>query len=108
MASESPLHRLSEARRLCLQDSSLYTKIVPGILPLIGTNADLELRRWGADFIAETLASPILPVQDKQWLSLQLLALLRDYLEVPAQDDDVVMSTLGAAATVYPIVFKYT
>lgn len=107
MAAESPMSRLLEARRLCLLNAENYIKLIPTIRPIIAANTSLELRRWGADFIAETLASPVLSADDKETLSLQLLPLLKDYLELPAQDDAVVMSTLGAAASAYPIVFKY-
>lgn len=101
------MRKLVEARKLCLLNPENYVKLIPTILPIIPANTPLELRRWGADFIAETLASPVLPAEDKQALSLQLLPLLKDYLEVPSQDDDVVMSILSAAASVYPIIFKY-
>lgn len=81
--------------------------IIPNILPLIGNNVALEQRRWGADFVAETLAAPLLSPDDKRTLSLQLLPLLKEYLEFDSQDDAVVMSALGGAASVYPIIFKY-
>lgn len=98
---------LVEARHLCLQDVSNYIQIIPNILPLIGNNVALEQRRWGADFVAETLAAPMLSSDDKRTLSLQLLPLLKEYLEFPSQDDAVVMSALGAAASAYPIIFKH-
>jgi symplekin len=107
MAAESPMRKLVEARKLCLLNADNYIPLIPTILPIIAANTSLELRRWGADFIAETLASPMLSDEDKRTLTLQLLPLLKDYLEFPSQDDAVVMSTLSAAASAYPIIFKY-
>jgi len=106
-ASPSPLQGLAQARGLALENPALYTKILPGILPFIGSTSALDLRRWGTDFLAETFASPVLPQDDKQTLSLQVLPLLKEHLDAPEQDLAVVKSAVQASASVYPLVFRY-
>ncbi|KAL8944979.1 MAG: hypothetical protein Q9211_000412 [Gyalolechia sp. 1 TL-2023] len=101
------LKRLDTARHLVLADSALYPQIVQGILPIVGANARLELRRWGADFLAETFASPVLALQEKERLGKEVLQTLRELLEHPGQDDNVVKSVIQAAASIYALVFRH-
>ena len=107
IASET-LSQLESARALALSDAAYYNQIVPGVLPIIGAgaNATLELRRWGADFLAETFASPTLGSEDKQRLSLQVLETLSENLET-VDDTGVVKSVVQAAASIYPFVFRH-
>ena len=102
------LDQLSHARNLCLADPALYIKIVPGCMPLINAHTHLELRRWGANFLAETFALPVLSSEDKQNLVPDVLPVLKEYLDTPGQDFDVVKSVIQAAASIYPLVFRYT
>jgi len=106
-ASET-IVQLESARKLALGDAAYYPQIVPGVLPIIGPNAQLELRRWGADFLAETFAAPGLPAEEKQRLSLMILQTLKNYLEMPQQDAAVIRSVVQVATSIYPFVFKYT
>ena len=101
------MSQLDAARNLVLGDSAFYPQIVQGILPIIGANARLELRRWGADFLAETFASPSLPAQQKEKLSMQVLQTLRELLDTPNEDTAVVKSVVQAAACLYPLVFRH-
>ncbi|KAL8920172.1 MAG: hypothetical protein Q9208_006418 [Pyrenodesmia sp. 3 TL-2023] len=101
------LVQLDAARQLVLADSALYPQIVQGILPIVGANAVLELRRWGAEFLAETFASPVLGLQEKERLSIGVLQTLRELLEQPAQDNSVMKSVIQAAASIYALVFRY-
>lgn len=101
------LIQLDTARKLVLGDSAYYPQIVQGILPIIGANSRLELRRWGADFLAETFASPTLAQEPKNTLSLLILDTLNAMLENPQQDTDVLKSVIQAAASVYPLVFRH-
>lgn len=102
------IEQLNKARLLCLGDPSYYSKVVPGVLPIVGVQAALELRQWGADFLAEVFASPVVPTEDKQAMALQALQLLKGYLDAPAQDFAVVRSTIQALCSVYPLIFRYT
>lgn len=101
------LIQLDAARQLVLADSALYPQIVRGILPIVGANARLELRRWGADFLAETFASPVLALQEKERLGKEVLQILRELLDNPGQDDNVVKSVIQAAASIYGLIFRH-
>ena len=101
------LTQLEKARQIVLGNSTLYSQIVQGILPIVGANSRVELRRWGADFLAETFASPLLGTQQKEDLSIVVLQTLRELLELPGQDNNVIKSVVQAAASVYSLVFHY-
>ncbi|KAL8912559.1 MAG: hypothetical protein Q9172_007484 [Xanthocarpia lactea] len=101
------LSQLDAARQLVLADAGLYPQIVQGILPIVGANARLELRRWGADFLAETFASPLLAPQEKERLSIVVLQTLRELLENQSEDNNVIKSVIQAAASIYALVFRY-
>ncbi|RMY79167.1 hypothetical protein D0864_09139 [Hortaea werneckii] len=111
--SSSIIFQLDQARNIVLTTPSVYPQVVPGVLGVIGGNAALELRRWGADFLAETFASPVLPAEEKQKLSLPALDTLRAYLnrkEERGEEEDgqVIKSTVQCAASLYPLVFRHT
>lgn len=99
--------QLDSARGLVLADPVLYPQIVNGILPIVGASARLELRRWGADFLAETFASPVLASPQKEGLALDVLQMLKDLLEIPGEDTGVLKSVIQAAASIYGLVFRY-
>lgn len=99
--------QLNAARNLVLGDAAFYPQIVIGILPLIGANSRLELRRWGADFLAETFASPALATSQKEQLAANVLQTVRDILEVPESDVAVLKSVVQTAASIYPLVFRH-
>ncbi|KAF2467504.1 uncharacterized protein BDR25DRAFT_234411 [Lindgomyces ingoldianus] len=107
-SSTQALGQLESARSLALGDGRYYPTIIPGVLPIIGpnTNAALETRRWGADFLAETFASPTWPSDAKETCSLTVLPTLRAYLE-GENDAGVVKSAVQAAATIYPLVYRH-
>ena len=100
------LSQLEAARKLALGDPQVYSQVVPGVLPLIGTAAALEVRRWGAEFIAECFASASLPNTQKEGLVADVLPTLRAYLDNPSEDQAVLRSAVQAAASLYPLVFK--
>ncbi|MCJ1378400.1 hypothetical protein MMC17_001498 [Xylographa soralifera] len=99
--------KLEAARHLVLSDSAHYAAIVPGILPIIGAQSHLEIRRWGADFLAEAFASPALSLQGKESLSVQVLQTLKELLELPNEDTGVLKSVIQAAASIYGLIFRY-
>jgi symplekin len=110
------LTQLEAARHLALSDATHYAMIVPGILPIVGAQAHLDIRRWGADFLTEAFASPALTFQAKEGLSIQpggeqnkglLLRTLRELLEFPGQDTGVLKSVIQIAASIYGLVFRY-
>lgn len=100
------ISQLSAARKLALADPAVYNQVVPGILPIIGPTAVVEVRRWGVDFLAEAFASPSLPNIQKEQLCVEVLPVLKSYLDNPGEDAAVVKSVVQAAASVYPLVFR--
>ena len=108
LSATDQIPKLEAARQLVLLDSAHYTQIVPGILPIIGAHSPLAIRRWGAGFLAETFASPALAAQAKENISLHVLPTLRELLEIPGEDVDVVKNVIQAAASIYGLVFRYT
>ncbi|CAK4032037.1 mRNA cleavage and polyadenylation specificity factor complex subunit pta1 [Lecanosticta acicola] len=107
------LKSLNSARDIVLKDHTLYTQVVPGIIQVISPAAVLELRRWGADFLAETFASQAVTAEEKQSMAAGVLDTVKGYLsrkEVLGEDEDptVVKSAVQCAASVYPFVFRHT
>lgn len=107
------LKSLSSARDIVLRDHTLYTQVVPGIIQVIAPAGLLELRRWGADFLAETFASQAVTAEEKQSMAAGVLDTLKGYLtrkEVMGEDEDpsVVKSAVQCAASVCPFVFRHT
>lgn len=98
--------QLEAARKLALGDPQVYNQVLPGILPIIGPAAQVEVRRWGAEFLAEAFASPALANAQKEQLSSEVLPTLRAMLEVPGEDHAVIKSVVQAAASLYPLVFR--
>lgn len=103
----SEITQLNAARQIVLADALLYPQIVEGILPIIGAKARLELRRWGAEFLAETFASPAISSQMKENMAVLVLQTLKDLLEVPGEDIEVVKAVIQAAASIYGLMFRY-
>lgn len=101
------IKQLNAARNLALADPQLYPQIVPGLLRIVGADAILELRRWGADFFAETFASPVLGSENKQTLSLLVLDTLKGFLDNPNEDLSVIKSAVQTSASIYPFVFRH-
>jgi symplekin len=101
------IKQLDDARRLVLSDANYYPQIIQGILPIINREARIELKRWVADFLAETFASPTVPSQQKETLSLIVLETLKSMLENPHEDSAVVKSVVQTAASIYPYVFRW-
>jgi symplekin len=107
LSVEQQIQQLDDARKLVLSDANYYPRIIQGILPIIGPSARVELRRWGADFLAETFAAPKMPAQQKETLSLIVLETIKAMIENPQEDTAVVKSIVQAAASIYPLVFRW-
>ncbi|KAJ5247018.1 Protein of unknown function DUF3453 [Penicillium chermesinum] len=107
MAQSTEVAQLNAARNLVLGDAALYPQIVNGILPIVGANAKPELRRWGADFLAETFASPVLGTAQKEQLAPGVLQAIRDILLLPETDTAVLQSLVQCVASLYPLVFRH-
>ncbi|KAK4160965.1 putative Pre-tRNA-processing protein [Cladorrhinum sp. PSN259] len=101
------LEQLQAARKLALSTPAYYERIVKGVLPIIGPTAPIELRRWGAEFLAESLATPVLARNDKESLTIAVLDTLKALLESGDDDPVVLKASIGAAASAYPIVVRW-
>ncbi|GIJ90747.1 hypothetical protein Asppvi_009709 [Aspergillus pseudoviridinutans] len=99
--------QLNAARNLVLGDAAFYPQIVNGIIPIIGAHARLELRRWGAEFLAETFASPALATAQKEQLAGKVLRTIREILELPEGDTPVLKHIVQIAASLYPLAFRH-
>ncbi|OJJ99511.1 hypothetical protein ASPACDRAFT_121005 [Aspergillus aculeatus ATCC 16872] len=99
--------QLNAARNLVLGDAAFYPQIVNGVLPIIGSRARLELRRWGAEFLAETFSSPALASTQKEQLAANVLQAQREILELPEGDPLVLKHIVQSAASLYPLVFRH-
>ncbi len=107
LSVEQQIKQLDDARKLVLSDSTHYPLIIQGILPIVATPARVELRRWVADFLAETFASPTIAASQKETMSLIVLETLKSLIENPSEDAAVVKSVVQTAASVYPLVFRW-
>ena len=101
------LEQLGAARKLVLENSTYYDRIVKGVLPIIGPTAPLPLRRWGAEFLAESLATPELAMRDKENITIAVLDTLRGLLEGAAEDPIVLKASIAAAASAYPVAMRW-
>lgn len=101
---EEQLSQLESARRLVLQDPAYWPQVFHGTLPIIA-GPIIEVRRWGADFLAQTFSTPIVDAKVKQELALPCLdTLLRLAGESEA---GILKSVVQCSASVYPIIFRH-
>jgi symplekin len=101
------IRQLNDARRLVLSDVKLYPSVIKGILPIIAPTSHLELRRWTADFLADTFATPALPSKDKESMQPFVLDTVQSILETPDEDAHVLRSMIQTAASIYPITLRW-
>lgn len=101
------IRQLDDARKLVLGDVKYYPSVVRGIIPIIGPAAPVELRRWGADFLAEAFSTPALPNGEKETMQPYVLMTLETLLESDAQDPHVLRSVIQAAASIYPLAMRW-
>lgn len=101
------IRQLEDARKLVLGNTSYYSQVLRATIPIIGPSSQVEFRRWGADFLAETFATPAIPPGQKETLSLIVLKTLQLLVEDPNQDILVLRSVIQTAASIYPLAFRW-
>lgn len=101
------LRQLNDARKLVLSDVSYYPNVVRGVLPIIGPNAAVELRRWGAEFLAEAFATPALANSEKETMQPYVLTTLESLIQNEREDPQVLRSVIQTAASIYPLSMRW-
>ncbi|TWU77130.1 hypothetical protein ED733_008332 [Metarhizium rileyi] len=101
------IRQLNDARKLVLGDVKYYPNVVRGLLPIIGPNAHIELRRWGAEFLAEAFSTPALPNGEKETMQLYVLATVESLLQNEREDPQVLRSVIQTAASIYPLALRW-
>ncbi|TQS31347.1 hypothetical protein Golomagni_08375 [Golovinomyces magnicellulatus] len=101
------IRQLNDARKLVLSDVKCYPSVVRGLMPSIGPTAPLELRRWGADFLAEAFATPALPNSEKETMQPYVLTTLESLIENTDQDAQVLRSAIQTASSIYPLALRW-
>lgn len=104
---QDQIRQLDDARKLVLGDVNYYPSVVKGILPIIGPNSAVDLRRWGADFLAEAFATPSLPNAEKETMQPYVLTTLESLIGSEAQDTYVLRSVIQTAASIYPLAMRW-
>jgi symplekin len=99
--------QLENARRIVLADPTHYTAVIPGILPIVGPQAHLLIQRWGAEFLAEAFASPVVTMAAKEEMGVKALPTLRSII-LSQGDEAVTKSTIQAVTSIYPLIFRHT
>lgn len=107
MTVPQQIKQLNDARKHVLGDVKLYPGVVRGLVPSIGPAAPLELRRWGADFLAEAFATPALPNGEKETMAPYVLATLESLAQKADEDDYVLRSVIQTAASIYPLALRW-
>jgi symplekin len=107
LSTTEQLKQLQQARTVVLKDPNYWSSVVAGILPIVGQHNAVELRRWGADFIAEAVATPAVPLRAREDVCMKALGTIRMLLEEQGLDVVVLRSVILAAASVYPLVVKW-
>ncbi|KJZ73481.1 hypothetical protein HIM_07037 [Hirsutella minnesotensis 3608] len=100
------IRQLNDARKLVLGDVKYYPSVVRGILPIIGPTAPIELRQWGAEFLAEAFSTPALPNGEKETMQPYVLATLESLTE-EREDAYVLRSVIQTAASIYPLALRW-
>ncbi|KAF4124086.1 symplekin [Geosmithia morbida] len=102
------IRQLNDARKLVLGDIQYYPSVVRGIVPIIKPTASTELRRWGANFLAEAFATPLLPNGEKETMQPYVLELLESMINNEHEDPQVLRSVIQTAASIYPLALRWT
>ncbi|KAM0446722.1 hypothetical protein ACHAPV_003807 [Trichoderma viride] len=100
------IRQLNDARKLVLGDVKYYPSVVRGILPIIGPQAPIELRRWVTDFLAEAFATPALPNSEKETIQPYVLTTLETLIEQEV-DAQVLRNVIQTAASIYPLAMRW-
>jgi symplekin len=103
----STLLQLAQARAASLENVALLPKVMGPVIGLATEHPSVELQRWAAEFMAETTATRRLTPDDRERLDLTLLPVIKSFLEAEHGDTVVLKASIQAAASLYPVIFRY-
>ena len=116
-AGNGQMAQLDAVRQMALVDPNNYKSVLTQIMPIFQSqnNPSPALRAWGADFIAEAYSSPAFPAEGKQEVSLAALPVIKELLEMSTAQQQaagmdqtaMLKSTIQAASSIYPHVFRH-
>lgn len=98
------LQQLGNARSLVLADPVYWPQVLHGILPIV-SGPIVELRRWGAEFLAETFSTPVIEAGEKLNLAITCLDTMVRLMD--ETETGILKSVVQCSASVYPIIFRY-
>ncbi|CAZ79906.1 unnamed protein product [Tuber melanosporum] len=101
---EDQLQQLGSARALVLTDPVYWPQVLHGILPIV-SGPVVELRRWGADFLAETFSTPVVEAGEKLNLAVACLDTMVRLMD--EREAGILKSVVQCSASVYPLIFRY-
>ena len=115
-AANGQMAQLDAVRQMALVDPNNYKSVLSQIMPIsqARNSPSPAMKAWGADFIAEAFSSPAFPAEGKQEVSINALPVIKEFLDLPAGQQAVsieqtamLKSTIQAASSIYPHVFRY-
>ncbi|CUS08643.1 unnamed protein product [Tuber aestivum] len=101
---EDQLQQLGNARALVLTDPVYWPQVLHGILPIV-SGPVVELRRWGADFLAETFSTPVVEAGEKLNLAVACLDTMVRLMD--EREAGILKSVVQCSASVYPLIFRH-
>ncbi|RPB02356.1 hypothetical protein L873DRAFT_1826757 [Choiromyces venosus 120613-1] len=101
---EDQLQQLGSARALVLTDPVYWPQVLHGILPIV-SGPIVQLRRWGADFLAETFSTPVVEAGEKLNLAVACLDTMVRLMD--EKEAGILKSVVQCSASVYPLIFRY-
>lgn len=101
---DNQLQHLKDARRIVLKQPDYWAQVLTTTLPLISSPI-IEVRRWGAEFLAESFATPMIEAAAKLELALACLDTLLQLSE--EKEADILKNVVQCSASVYPIIFRH-
>ncbi|KAF8467718.1 hypothetical protein BDZ91DRAFT_782414 [Kalaharituber pfeilii] len=101
--TDEQLTQLRKARALCLQDDFFWPRILEKVLPIMKSAP--ELRRWGAEFLAETFSTPTVDDTRKTNMALEALDTLVDIIQ--EREAELLKHAVQSSASIYPLLFRH-
>ena len=103
---DTQLQHLKDARAIVLKQPDYWPQVLTTSMGMVtSTNSLIEVRRWCADFLAESFSTPMIDLSAKQELAVTCLDGLLQLSE--ETEAGILKSVVQCSASVYPIIFRY-